>query len=139
MSAARPATLFALGFRPFFLLVGVEGVALTLAWLAMLHGLFAVPRWLDPFATAARDLVEAGQPRANISREERTENVGRALAILDGDRDWFRPILDWRVGELDAAHKRLRALTKDQPLRILPHTPPDILGCFVLVPAARPS
>jgi hypothetical protein len=39
----------ALGFRPFFLAVGVEGVLLTLAWLAMLQGWLATPRWLDPF------------------------------------------------------------------------------------------
>jgi hypothetical protein len=73
-------------------------------------------------------------PKANISREERTTHVERALHLLKSDPNWFRPILDWRVAELDAAHKRLRALLKKHPLKIHPHTPPDILGCFVLVP-----
>jgi superfamily II DNA or RNA helicase len=92
------------------------------------------PRWLEPFATTGRELAERALPKANISREERTTNVERALGLLKNNSDWFRPILDWRVAELDAAHKRLRALLKERSLKIHPHTPPDILGCFVLIP-----
>jgi hypothetical protein len=91
-------------------------------------------RWLEPFATAGRELAEEALPKANISREERTSNVKRALDLINGNSNWFHPILEWRVVELDAAHKRLRALLKERPLKIYPHTPPDILGCFVLVP-----
>jgi superfamily II DNA or RNA helicase len=93
------------------------------------------PRWLEPYAAAGRELAEKALPKANISREERTMHVERALHLLNGDPHWFRPVLDWRLAELDAAHKRLRALLKDRPLKIDPHMPPDILGCFVLVPA----
>ena len=50
-------TPFALGFRPFFLAVGVEGVALTLAWLAMLYGVLAAPRWLDPFLWHGHEML----------------------------------------------------------------------------------
>jgi len=92
------------------------------------------PRWLEPYAGAGRALAETALPKANISREERTAHLDRALGLLKGDPGWFRPILDWRVAELDAAHKRLRALLKDRPLKIHPYMPPDILGCFVLVP-----
>ena len=92
------------------------------------------PHWLEPYATAARDLADKALPKANISREERSSHVDRALRVLKDDPKWFRPILDWRVGELEAAHRRLRALLKERPLEIRPHTPPDILGCFVLVP-----
>jgi uncharacterized protein involved in response to NO len=55
----RPAlwTPFALGFRPFFLLVGVEGVALTGVWLAMLYGIVAAPRWLDPFLWHGHEML----------------------------------------------------------------------------------
>ncbi len=91
-------------------------------------------RWLEPYATVGRELAEKALPKANISREERTSNVERALGLLKDNSDWFRPILDWRAAELDAAHKRLRALLKERPLKIQPHTPPDILGCFVLLP-----
>ena len=92
------------------------------------------PHWLEPYATAGRDLAERALPKANISREERTTHVDRALNLLRDDPNSFRPILTWRVAELDAAHKRLRALLKEKPLKIHPHLPPDILGCFVLVP-----
>ena len=64
------------------------------------------PQWLEPLPTAARDLAPAAEPRANISREERSQNIQRALDILNADPDWFRPVLDWRGAELGAAHKR---------------------------------
>ena len=40
------------------------------------------PSWLEPLPTAARILAETAEPRANISREERSEHVARALDIL---------------------------------------------------------
>jgi hypothetical protein len=85
-------------------------------------------QWLEPYATAARHLADSALPAANITREERSINVQRALDMLKSDPKWFRPILEWRVGELEAAHRRLRALLKERPLEIRPHTPPDILG-----------
>jgi superfamily II DNA or RNA helicase len=97
------------------------------------------PKWLEPYATAGRKLAETAAPKANISREERVTHVERALHLLKQDPQWFGPLLDWRVAELDAAHKRLRALLKNRPLKIHPHTPPDILGCFVLVPGRGQS
>jgi hypothetical protein len=91
-------------------------------------------RWLEPYATAGRELGEKALPKANISREERTTNVERALGLVKNNSDWFRPILNWRVAELDTAHKRLRSLLKERQLKIHPHVPPDILGCFALIP-----
>jgi superfamily II DNA or RNA helicase len=92
------------------------------------------PRWLEPLDTAGRNLADAAQPKANISREERVGHVERAFRIFRSHPDWFRPVLDWRVAELDAAHRRLRALLKERHLTIQPHLPPDIIGCFILVP-----
>ena len=53
----RFPALFALGFRPFFLAVGVEGVVLTLAWLAMLYGWLPAPAWLDPFLWHGHEML----------------------------------------------------------------------------------
>ena len=94
-------------------------------------------QWLTPLDRAARALVDAARPTRNISDAERTVQVDWALATLKEADDWYAPILDWRLGELAEAHKRLRDLTKAPKLEIQPHTPPDILGCFVLVPASR--
>jgi uncharacterized protein involved in response to NO len=58
MSPPAPQrVVFALGFRPFFLAVGVEGVALMLAWLGMLHGVLPAPRWLDPFVWHGHEML----------------------------------------------------------------------------------
>lgn len=57
MAATRGHSLFALAFRPFFLAVGIEGVGLTLAWLAMLHGWLPAPAWLDPFLWHGHEML----------------------------------------------------------------------------------
>lgn len=93
------------------------------------------PRWLEPMATAARDLADRATPAANITPAERSEEISRALRLVDDHKAWFRPLVDWRLSELRAAHQRLRALLKEKKLTIIPHEPPDILGCFVLLPA----
>jgi uncharacterized protein involved in response to NO len=49
--------LFALGFRPFFLAAGFAGVALPLAWLAVLRGDVAAPAWLDPFLWHGHEML----------------------------------------------------------------------------------
>jgi hypothetical protein len=49
--------------------------------------------------------------------------------------DWFAPIVDDRKQALEESHGRLRKVVKAKPLKVTPHTPPDILGCYVLVPA----
>lgn len=54
MSEAAPPTgvwrapVWARGFRPFFLCVGVYGTAAVIAWIAMLAGWAPVPDWLGP-------------------------------------------------------------------------------------------
>jgi uncharacterized protein involved in response to NO len=49
--------VLALGFRPFFLAVGIEGVGLMLAWLAMLYGWLPAPAWLDPFLWHGHEML----------------------------------------------------------------------------------
>jgi hypothetical protein len=46
-------------------------------------------------------------------------------------------VIEHRVAALADAHARLRRLTKAPKLEIHPHEPPDIMGCFVLVPTGR--
>ncbi len=91
--------------------------------------------WIEPFAEAPRALVEAARPVANMEPAERQEQIAWALEFLAGRADWHKPLTDWRLGELQAAHDRLRRLMKARTLTVDPHSPPDILGCFVLVPA----
>jgi hypothetical protein len=46
-------------------------------------------------------------------------------------------LVSWRLHQLQESHQRLRRLVKAPKLSIQPHTPPDILGCYVLVPGGR--
>lgn len=91
-------------------------------------------RWLEPFGTAAQELLDASRPAANMPPEERTAHVTWALDQLAEPRR-FAPLVDWRVAELREAHARVRELLKVRPPVITPHVPLDIVGCYVLVPA----
>ena len=95
-------------------------------------------RWLgdDPDCgqeDALRLLAEA-QPVVNMSPSERSEHVRWALARLqDG---WDDDIVTQRADALEAAHCRLRQTVQGGQATVEPHRPPDIIGCYVLTPAA---
>jgi hypothetical protein len=91
--------------------------------------------WLAPLETAGREIATAARPVGNVSAAEKAEQIGWALEFLVGTQEWYAPIVAARVAELEAAHARLRKLTKAPRLKVLPHEPPDILGCFVLLPS----
>jgi len=59
---ATPATrllvaLFALGFRPFFLLAGLDACAAVALWLCVLAGLLPPPTWLTPSLWHAHEML----------------------------------------------------------------------------------
>jgi len=89
--------------------------------------------WLEPL-DAVLALLERAQPTANLDPGERSRQVAWALEFVQGQREWWGPVLDARVQQLETAHARLRPLLKGAYLTIQPHTPPDILGCYVLIP-----
>jgi len=91
--------------------------------------------WLDPLETAGREIAAAARPVGNVSLEEKVEQIGWALEFLTGVPEWYAPIVTRRVAALQAAHARLRKLTKAPRLKVSPHEPPDILGCFVVLPS----
>jgi hypothetical protein len=94
--------------------------------------------WLEPLSETARQLIEVARPIANMPPPDRTAHVAWALEMLQGD-DWFKPLVEQRTGALQESHQRLRKLVKAPKLTITPHLPPDILGCYVLVPAGGQS
>jgi len=94
--------------------------------------------WLEPWDGTGRDLLEAARPAGNMTPEDRAAWVKRAIAALEGDDRWHEPLLESRVTRLLESNNRLRTLVRQKALRIEPHRPPDILGCYVLVPAGAP-
>jgi len=94
--------------------------------------------WLEPIETAAHKLLECVRTAiapVNAGQTERAEQVEWALSVLDDNPDWYKPIIAWREAHLQESHARLRKLVKATRLQVRPHEPPDILGCYVLVPA----
>ena len=60
-----------------------------------------------------------------------------ALEFMQAQPDWWGPVVQDRVQQLESAHARLRPLLKAAKLTVQPHTPPDIVGCYVLIPAGE--
>ncbi len=89
--------------------------------------------WLKPWQEKAHRLLRDTTPVGNMAAPERQEHVSWALAALEGD--WHKPVVDDRTRQLAEAHMRIRGTSKSRPLQIKPHCPPDVIGCFVLVPA----
>ena len=89
-------------------------------------------RWLTPLQGEALQLLRDAEVAANMPPSERKEHVQWALGMLDGD--WADGIVAERVSMLQAAHARLRQTVKSAKAVVTPHPPPDIIGCYVLVP-----
>ena len=90
-------------------------------------------RWLSPHQDEALRLLRDAEVAANMPQIERQEHVEWALGMLDGD--WADGIVPERVSALETAHVRLRRAVKGATATVTPHPPPDIIGCYVLVPA----
>jgi SNF2 family DNA or RNA helicase/predicted transcriptional regulator len=90
--------------------------------------------WLTPSREEALRLLSNTQVAANMPLMERKEHVEWALGMLkDG---WADGIVEERVAELEASHARLRRVVMGAKVaKVTPHRPPDVIGCFVLVPA----
>ena len=89
--------------------------------------------WVAPRESSIQLLADA-TPAANLSPDERAEQVRWALSLIEQHDDWPREVVDERVAALSTAHERLREQARGGRLRVEPHEPPDVLGCFVLVP-----
>ena len=90
------------------------------------------PHWLSPRQEEALRLLRDAKVAANMPAPERKEHVQWALGMLC--RNWADDIVAERVSALEAAHARLRLAVKGTRTTVTPHPPPDIIGCYVLVP-----
>jgi superfamily II DNA or RNA helicase len=89
--------------------------------------------WVQPWESA-RSLLEGARPTGNLDEVEREAQIRWALDLLAGNAGWHEPVIAWRTEILRDSNDRLRSLVRANRLRITPHTPPDILGLYVLVP-----
>lgn len=89
-------------------------------------------KWLRPLEEEGLRLLGEASPKANMPPPEREGHLSWALSMLDGR--WYEEVVAERVRALEESHARLRSVVKAKPLKVTAHTPPDILGCYVLVP-----
>ena len=89
--------------------------------------------WVEPLQEEGSRLLHEAKPVANMAPPERQQHIKWALSMLEGA--WYEGIVSERSQVLEASHGRLRSVVKAKPLKVTAHTPPDILGCYVLVPA----
>ncbi|MEX2374129.1 MAG: helicase-related protein [Dehalococcoidia bacterium] len=89
--------------------------------------------WVRPFQEEGLRLLRDARVTANMQDTEKQRQVTWALKALQ--QHGFEDIVGDRVGALEASHARLRSVLKARPLTVTPHEPPDILGCYVLVPS----
>lgn len=89
--------------------------------------------WLKPLDEEGLRLLSQATVAANMPLTERERHVSWALGALEGA--WYELIVQERVRALQDSHSRLRTQTKTASLKVIPRTPPDILGCYVLVPS----
>ena len=89
--------------------------------------------WLRPLQEKATQLLRDTMPVANMADADRQAHVEWALSALEGE--WYRGIVDERALNLSDSHLRVRGTSLGRQVRITPHSPPDVIGCFVLVPA----
>ena len=94
-------------------------------------------RWLgdnpSTWQEYALGLLAEAKPIANMSPSERSEQVQWALQRLEDS--WDNKILMQRASVLEAAHTRLAQTVPEAMVTVIPHSPPDIIGCYVLTPA----
>jgi len=91
-------------------------------------------KWLNPLDKKGGDLLkEARGKTSNMSDLERAENIRWGLDAL-GKPENFESIINERQQALHDAHARLRTTLGVTGLVVEPHRPPDVLGCYVLVP-----
>ena len=90
-------------------------------------------RWLFPLLDEGLRLLRDAEVAANMPPSERQEHVEWALGMLK--YGWAEGIVGERVVELQASHARLRRAVKGANAKVTPHHPPDVIGCYVLVPA----
>lgn len=80
-------------------------------------------------------LLEKAKPSGNISQQERERQVQWALSTLEHASGHLETIANERAAIVEASHAKLRQYAGGGTVRVHAY-PPDVLGVYVLIPAA---
>ena len=82
----------------------------------------------------ALSLLTDAKPSGNMAPQEQSRHVEQMLAVMKRQQDWAAALVEQRKAAIQEAHERVRvATTGGKPIDIGAN-PPDIIGCYVLVP-----
>jgi hypothetical protein len=105
------------------------------AQLAAFTGAPSQAEWLDP--SAAADLLTAA-PDQNVPPDIAADHLRRVFDEFDAIRPTLEDLARRRGEALLQAHRRVRTAARLRGIqqRVEPRLPPDVLGCYVYLPAA---
>lgn len=93
--------------------------------------------WFEPNGEEALALLERAQPVANMSAEERREQIVWAVGVLTREPEALERVARQRAERVAEAHERLCGLVGGARVAVDPYQP-DVLGVYVLLPG-RPG
>ncbi len=91
--------------------------------------------WIDSVGDHALHLLANAVPARNIHPTERSDQVKWAIDLVSSGNQHFDSVVEHRVNGLVKSHQRIRDVTRQDSLLVEPHLPPDLLGCYVLIPS----
>ena len=89
--------------------------------------------WFPPNDKVTLALLEGVVPKGQITQQERIQQVGWALQMIESATAGLDRIKNERAKESEAAYDRLREQIGGSQITVTPHDP-DILGVYVLLP-----
>lgn len=94
----------------------------------------ADPQWLPESALAA---LLAAEPSGNLSESAAAQHIQTTLDFLATQTPWLESLARQRADALLADHRRVREAARDiGSYEVTPCLPVDVLGVYVLLPAA---
>ncbi|MCX7985263.1 MAG: DEAD/DEAH box helicase, partial [Bacteroidetes bacterium] len=90
------------------------------------------PQWLP--TEKAKTLLDTAAPKENISRQECNEILSEVISWIPSLQSSFEELAHERAKKLLESHKRVRKITHEGKLKVIPQLPVDVLGVYVLMP-----
>ena len=95
-------------------------------------GLPSNPQWLS--SEEILTLTSSVQPTGDLTPEQKRSRIERILGAMEQLQPELEKIARQRSQNLADSHQRVRAMTKEGKVTVVPKLPMDILGIYCLIP-----
>ncbi|MBR8829306.1 MAG: DEAD/DEAH box helicase [Gomphosphaeria aponina SAG 52.96 = DSM 107014] len=129
---SKPTFILLLRLR--HLLTGKTQANTNLAEECLVRGFTGTPsnaQWLSQ--TETLNLLSTVKPTGDLPPERQQEWIDKILYNLDNLEEGLKAIGQERANMLLASHGRLRKITKEGQVQVIPQLPMDILGIYILL------